>query len=55
MLQAEEICEYRLAPLPDALGLLRKPIRRRVRAAAGRKRLVYLENGRPVRGVGKRS
>jgi 8-oxo-dGTP pyrophosphatase MutT (NUDIX family) len=53
-LQAEEICEYRLAALPDALGLLRTPIRRRVRAAAGRKRLVYLENGRPVRGVGKR-
>ena len=55
VLQAEEVCEYRLAALPDALDLLRKPIRRRVRAAAGRKALVYLENGRPVRGVGKRS
>ena len=51
--QPEEISEYRLAAVPDALGLLRGPIRRRVRAAAGRKRLVYLEDGRPVPGVGK--
>ena len=29
------------------------PIRRRVRAATGSKRLVYLEDGRPVPGVGK--
>jgi 8-oxo-dGTP pyrophosphatase MutT (NUDIX family) len=53
VLQPEEISEYRLAAVPDALGLLRGPIRRRVRAAAGRKRLVYLEDGRPVPGVGK--
>jgi 8-oxo-dGTP diphosphatase len=48
VLQREEISEYRLAALPDALELLRKPIRRRVRAATRRKRVVYLENGHPV-------
>lgn len=48
VLQPEEISEYRLAALPDALELLRKPIRRRVRAATRRKRVAYLENGRPV-------
>ncbi len=52
VVQPEEVSEYRLATVPDALGLLRGPIRRRVRAAAGHKRLVYLENGRPVPGVG---
>ena len=52
-LQTEEISEYRLTAVPEALGLLRGPIRRRVRAAVGRKRLVYLENGRPVPGVGR--
>jgi 8-oxo-dGTP diphosphatase len=56
-LQSEELTEHRLVPIRDALGLLRKPIRRRVRAvrtADGRNRLphcVYLENGRPVRAV----
>jgi ADP-ribose pyrophosphatase YjhB (NUDIX family) len=51
-LQAEEICEYRMARMADALRLLRGPIRRRVRAAreAG---TVYLEDGRPVSGVGR--
>jgi 8-oxo-dGTP pyrophosphatase MutT (NUDIX family) len=53
VVQPEEISEYRLAAVPDALGLLRGPIRRRVRAATGSKRLVYLEDGRPVPGVGK--
>jgi 8-oxo-dGTP diphosphatase len=51
VLQPEEISEYRLAALPDALDLLRRPIRRRVRAATSRRRLVYLEDGRPVPGV----
>jgi 8-oxo-dGTP diphosphatase len=55
VVQPEEISEYRLAAIADALGLLRGPIRRRVRAAAGGKRLVYLEDGRPVPGVGKRA
>jgi 8-oxo-dGTP diphosphatase len=47
-LQPEEISESRLVPLPEALTLLRKPIRRRVRAATGGGGLVYLEDGRPV-------
>jgi len=53
VLQPEEISESRLAPLADALVLLRGPIRRRVRAATGGRRLVYLEDGRPVPGVGQ--
>jgi len=48
VLQPEEISEYRLAALADALDLLRRPIRRRVRAATRRRRPVYLEDGRPV-------
>ena len=52
VVQPEEISEHRLAALPDALGLLRGPIRRRVHAAVGRTGLVYLEDGRPVPGVG---
>ena len=52
--QAEEISEYRFTALPEALSLLRKPIRRRVRAATAGRRLVYLEDGRPVPGVGRR-
>ena len=52
VVQPEEISEYRLAELDTALALLRKPIRRRVRAAAGGGRLCYLEDGRPVPGVG---
>ena len=47
-LQPEEISESRLVPLPDALALLRGPIKRRVRAATSGRRLVYLEDGRPV-------
>jgi 8-oxo-dGTP diphosphatase len=53
VVQPEEVSDYRLAALPDALSMLRGPIRRRVRAAAGlgRKKLVYLEDGRPVAGI----
>jgi len=51
--QAEEVSEYRFTALPEALPLLRKPIRRRVRAATAGRRLVYLEDGRPVPGVGR--
>jgi 8-oxo-dGTP pyrophosphatase MutT (NUDIX family) len=47
-LQAEEISESRLVPPPEALPLLRGPIRRRVRAATRGRALVYLEDGRPV-------
>jgi ADP-ribose pyrophosphatase YjhB (NUDIX family) len=50
-LQAEEISEYRVEVLEVALGLLRWPIRRRVRAGTRRRRCVYLENGRRVDGV----
>jgi ADP-ribose pyrophosphatase YjhB (NUDIX family) len=56
-LQREEIAEHRLVPVADALELLRKPIRRRVRAAvrrngtARRRGAVYLEDGRPVSAV----
>jgi 8-oxo-dGTP diphosphatase len=56
-LQPEEISTYRIEPLPTALDLLRKPIRRRVSVATGSGGpgsggLCYLENGRPVPGVG---
>jgi 8-oxo-dGTP diphosphatase len=51
VLQPEEISKYRIEPLPAALDLLRKPIRRRVSAAIGSGGLCYLENGRPVPGV----
>ena len=54
VVQPEEISEYRLAELSTALTLLRKPIRRRVRAAAGGRRLCYLEDGLPVPAVGGR-
>ena len=47
VLQPEEISEYRLAAFPEALSLLRGPIRRRVRAATSARGLVYLEDGRP--------
>ena len=52
--QAEEISEHRLAELPEALELLRGPIRRRVRAATSSRALIYLENGHKVAGVSKR-
>ena len=51
-LQPEEIAEYRLVPLDDALALLRPPIRRRVRAVSRHPGFVYLEDGHPVQGVG---
>jgi hypothetical protein len=47
-LQAEEISESRLVPLPDAFTLLRGPIRRRVKAAIQGRPPVYLEDGHPV-------
>jgi ADP-ribose pyrophosphatase YjhB (NUDIX family) len=51
VLQAEEISEHRLAVLPEALPLLREPIRLRVLAATSARGLVYLEGGRPVPGA----
>ncbi len=52
-LQAEEISEHKLAALPEALQLLRPPIRRRVRAATSGRALAYLEEGRKVADVRK--
>ena len=54
VVQPEEISEYQLAELGKALTLLRKPIRRRVRAATRGRRTCYLEDGRPVPAVGGR-
>jgi len=48
ILQREEISEYRMVSLDEALTMLRAPIRRRVRAAAAAKSTVYLEEGRQV-------
>jgi 8-oxo-dGTP diphosphatase len=53
VVQPEEIAEYRLVDLPTALMMVRRPIRRRVRAATRGHALCYLENGRPVPGVGR--
>jgi 8-oxo-dGTP diphosphatase len=52
VLQSAEISAYRLVPLPAGLDLLRRPIRRRVKAARRAAGPCYLENGRPVPGVG---
>jgi 8-oxo-dGTP diphosphatase len=52
VVQPEEIAGYRMAALPDALKLLRSPIRRRLRAVSSGRGLVYLEDGRPVPAVG---
>jgi len=47
VVQAEEISEYRLLDPQDAVALLSKPIRRRVKAALRHpRRLTYLEEGR---------
>ncbi|HEV8277219.1 MAG TPA: hypothetical protein VGQ26_16215, partial [Streptosporangiaceae bacterium] len=53
VVQPEEIAEHRVADLRTALTMLRKPIRLRVRAATRKHRLCYLEDGRPVPGVGE--
>jgi 8-oxo-dGTP diphosphatase len=51
-LQEDEILEHRFVELEEAYSRLSGPLRRRVRAAAGSKRCVYLEEGRRVDGVG---
>jgi 8-oxo-dGTP diphosphatase len=53
VLQPEEISEHRLARPAVALKMLRKPIRRRVAAALRGRAACYLENGRPVPGIGR--
>jgi 8-oxo-dGTP diphosphatase len=50
-LQAEELSAYQFVDMSIALTLLRKPIRRRVRAATSGRGLSYLEDGRPVPGL----
>jgi 8-oxo-dGTP pyrophosphatase MutT (NUDIX family) len=51
-LQEAEIADYRLAALDEALELLSGPLRRRISQCAGRRDFRYLEDGRPVPGVG---
>jgi 8-oxo-dGTP diphosphatase len=51
VLQPEELSAYQLVPVRTALDLLRKPIRRRIKAAWRASSTCYLENGRPVPGV----
>jgi 8-oxo-dGTP pyrophosphatase MutT (NUDIX family) len=51
-LQDTEIVEHRVAGLEDAMALLSGPVRRRVAAAVRAARFIYLEDGRPVPGVG---
>jgi 8-oxo-dGTP diphosphatase len=46
--QDGEILEHRFVALEQAFSLLSGPLRRRVRAAAGRRRCVYLEEGRRI-------
>jgi 8-oxo-dGTP pyrophosphatase MutT (NUDIX family) len=50
-LDPAEIDEHRFVELAEAQRLLSGPVRRRVMAAAGRSRCVYLEHGRRVKGV----
>ncbi|HUY49517.1 MAG TPA: NUDIX hydrolase [Streptosporangiaceae bacterium] len=51
VLQPAEISEYRLVALPAGLDLLRRPIRRRVKAVRRAAGTCYLEDGRPVPGI----
>lgn len=51
VLQAEEIEDARWATADEADGLLSGPVGRRVARGLGADRTVYLEDGRPVRGV----
>lgn len=46
-----EVAEHRFVPVEEAMELLRKPVRRRVRRGLRARRCVYLENGRPVDAV----
>jgi ADP-ribose pyrophosphatase YjhB (NUDIX family) len=47
-LDAQEIDAHQFAELGEATGLLSGPLRRRVSAAFGATRTVYLEDGQPV-------
>ena len=50
-LQDAEIEAHRFAEIGEATTLLSGPLRRRVSAAIGAERCVYLENGQPVPGL----
>jgi hypothetical protein len=50
-LQAEEILDCRFVDLDEAAQLLSGPVRRRVLAAVGTDRCLYLEDGRPLDAV----
>jgi 8-oxo-dGTP diphosphatase len=52
VVQPAEIADCRVLPVETALPLLSGPVRRRVGAAVKSKRVRYLEDGRPVQGVG---
>ncbi len=52
VVQPEEISEYRLEDVPEALELLSGPLRRRVGVGIGATHTVYLEDGRRVEAVG---
>ena len=51
-LQEEEIEDHRVLAPAEAIELLSGPLRRRVSASLGSDRCLYLEEGRPVPGVG---
>jgi len=50
-LQESELDQHRFAGIKEAKALLSGPVARRVAAAVGAKRCVYLEDGRPVASV----
>lgn len=50
-LQDDEIADYRLAEIVEAVALLSGPLRRRVTAAVGAPHCLYLEDGQAVAGV----
>jgi 8-oxo-dGTP diphosphatase len=50
-LSDDEIDKHRFVKLDEAVTLLSKPVRRRVAAATGVKRCIYLEDGRPPSAV----
>lgn len=51
VVQAEEVSAHRFVEIPEALTLLRPPVRRRVAASWDSDRCLYLQDGRPVEGV----
>jgi len=52
VLQTDEISTHRFVEVAKARELLSGPLRRRIEAACGSTTLRYLEDGRPVRGMG---